>query len=273
MQTPIQSQMTKPIFEFHRGPLPLFISVPHAGTEVPHELQHRFTSVGQRLPDTDWHVDRLYDFARDMGASIMIANYSRYVVDLNRGPDSAPLYDTSPTSPVCAAVTFAGESIYQSDQTPTPEEVRHRVKTYWIPYHAQIEAELQRIKAQFGYALLWDAHSVASEVPGLFAGVLPEFNFGTRDGQSCPKHIAEALLQVVTEDGELGAVLDGRFKGGYITQHYGRPAQRIFAVQLELAQRAYLNESVHPDWRPDRAHRAQELIARLLGKFLKLGES
>ena len=265
--------MMKPIFDFHRGPLPLLISVPHAGTEVPDELRHRFTSVGQRLPDTDWHVDRLYDFARDMGASILIANYSRYVVDLNRSPDSRALYDAVPTSPVCAAVTFTGDSIYLADQAPAPAEIRERVESYWRPYHAQIEDELQRMVDQFGYAVLWDAHSVASEVPGLFAGVLPEFNLGTRDGAACPRHVGDALLQLLTEDGEFGAVLDGRFKGGYITEHYGSPAQKIFAVQLELAQRAYLDESAHPDWQPDRAYRAQELIAQLLGRLLKLAEA
>lgn len=265
--------MTKAIFEFHRGQLPLLISVPHAGTEVPPELQHRFTSVGQRLPDTDWHVDRLYDFARGMGASLLIANYSRYVVDLNRAPDSRPLYERAPTSPVCAAVTFTGESIYLSNQTPTAAEVRDRVETYWRPYHTQLEAELKRIREQFGYALLWDAHSVASEVPGLFEGVLPELNLGTRDAASCPKRIGDALLDLLTDDGEYGAVLDGRFKGGYITEHYGRPSEKVFAVQLELAQRAYLEEGAHPDWQPDRAGRAQELIARLLGKYLKLAET
>jgi N-formylglutamate deformylase len=263
----------KPLFDFHSGSLPLLISVPHAGTTVPDDLLHRFTSVGQRLPDTDWHVDRLYEFARELGASLLVANYSRYVVDLNRAPDSNPLYETSPSSPVCAAATFAGESIYVGDQSPDREEVQARVATYWRPYHAQIEAELRRMHERFGYAVLWDAHSVASEVPALFAGVLPEFNLGTRDGAACPPAIANGLLDLLTEDGEFGAVLDGRFRGGYITQNYGRPAQRTFAVQLELAQRAYLEEGTHPDWRVDRARRVQELIARLLTKFLKLSES
>lgn len=258
----------KPIFDFHHGPLPLLISVPHAGTGVPDALLHRFTSVGQRLPDTDWHVDRLYDFARDMGASVLVANHSRYVVDLNRAADSRPLYETQPTSPVCAAMTFGGESIYVADQTPSAAEVQQRVQTYWQPYHEKIEMELQRIREQFGYALLWDAHSVASEVPGLFEGVLPEFNLGTRDGAACPKDIADSLLRVLTDDGEFGSVLDGRFKGGYITQNYGRPSERIFAVQLELAQRAYLDEGPHPDWSADRAARAQALVSRLLEAFV-----
>jgi N-formylglutamate deformylase len=262
----------KQIFEFHRGTLPLLISVPHAGTEVPDELFHRFTSVGQRLPDTDWHVDRLYGFAREFGASMLIANYSRYVVDLNRAPDSAPLYESVPTSPVCATVTFSGDSIYLADQAPTHAEVTKRIEMFWRPYHQQLEAELQRLRALYGYAVLWDAHSVASEVPGLFAGVLPEFNLGTRDAAACPKHIGDALLKLLTDDGGFGAVLDGRFKGGYITQNYGRPLQQTFAVQLELAQRSYLEESTAPDWHDDRARRAQELIVRLLTKFLKLAE-
>lgn len=256
-------------FDFHRGTLPLLISIPHAGTEVPEALGRRLTALGRELPDTDWYVHQLYAFARELGASIINAHYSRYVVDLNRAPDSSSLYVADPTSPVCPTLTFTGEPIYMSGRQPAAEEISSRISEFWRPYHDQIAAELARIKAQHGSALLWDAHSIASEVPGLFAGVLPEFNLGTRDNASCPREIGDALLEIVTSDGKYGAVLNGRFKGGYITHHYGRPADKVYAVQLELAQRTYMNESPRGGWQPERAQTVAELIAQLLARYLK----
>ena len=258
------------VYEFHRGTAPLLISIPHSGIEVPEELAHRFTVVGRGLPDTDWHVHLLYDFARELGASIIKANYSRYVVDLNRAPDSAPLYAGNPTSPVCPTETFGGSFIYMAGHEPDEREIAARIERYWRPYHARIASELEAMHAAHGIARLWDAHSIASEIPNLFAGVLPEFNFGTRDGASCPRTVADALLALVKLDGEFGAVLDGRFKGGYITHHYGKPAQRVHAVQLELARRAYMDEGAVQIWEPQHAQRAQALISRLLGKYLQL---
>jgi N-formylglutamate deformylase len=258
------------IYEFHRGTLPLLISIPHAGIEVPASIAHRFTSGGARLPDTDWHVDKLYAFALELGASVIKANYSRYVVDLNRSSASTALYASDPTSPVCARQTFGGDSIYMSGHEPSAAEIGERIEQYWRPYHERLERELAGMRAQYGRALLWDAHSIASEVSGLFAGVLPEFNLGTRDHASCPREIGNALLEVVTRDGKLGAVLNGRFKGGYITLHYGQPAQGTYAVQLELAQRAYMDETSHLTWEPQRAQSAAGLIAQLLERYLQL---
>jgi N-formylglutamate deformylase len=257
------------IFDFHQGALPLLISVPHAGIALPDELRARLTEQGRALPDTDWHVHRLYSFARALGASMIVANYSRYVVDLNRSPDSASLYAGNPTSPVCPTHTFAGAPIYMSGRELRSEEVPARIEQYWRPYHDHIERELEGIRDRHGHALLWDAHSIASEVPGLFEGVLPEFNLGTRDHASCPKPIADSLLELVTRDGKYGAVLNGRFRGGYITQHYGRPAEKIYAVQLELAERTYMDESNPTRWDDVRASSAAEIISRLLARYLK----
>ncbi|HEY7641054.1 MAG TPA: N-formylglutamate deformylase [Steroidobacteraceae bacterium] len=256
------------VYEFHRGTAPLLISIPHSGTEVPEALAHRLTVVGRTLPDTDWHVHLLYDFARELGASIIKANYSRYVVDLNRSPDSAALYVGHATSPVCPIETFGGSFIYMAGHEPDDGEIAARIDQYWRPYHQRIATELAAMRTAQGRALLWDAHSIASEIPALFAGVLPEFNFGTRDGKSCPRAVSEALLQIITRDGEFGAVLDGRFKGGYITDHYGDPANGVYAVQLELARRAYMNEATEQLWEAQRAQRAQALISRLLDKYL-----
>jgi N-formylglutamate deformylase len=256
------------IYEFHQGSLPLLISIPHAGTEMPEALAQRLTVVGRGLPDTDWYVHQLYEFARELGASIIKANYSRYVVDLNRAPDSASLYVGNPTSPVCATETFGGSFIYMAGHEPDEREIAARIEEYWRPYHERIATELAALRAAHGRALLWDAHSIASEIPGLFEGVLPEFNLGTRDGASCPRALSDALLQVVVRDGEFGAVLDGRFKGGYITHHYGKPANGVYAVQLEVAQRAYMNEAPEHVWDAQRAERAQALISQLLSRYL-----
>lgn len=257
------------VYEFQQGSLPLLISIPHAGTFVPEPIAQRFTLAGSRLSDTDWHVDKLYEFAREMGASILKANYSRYVVDLNRSSDSASLYEGSPTSPVCPLLTFDDEPIYLPGREVTATEISARVDQYWRPYHQRLVAELKTMRQRHGSALLWDAHSIASEVPGLFIGVLPEFNFGTRDDASCPRAVADQLLDLVTSDGKFGAVLNGRFKGGYITQQYGRPNEGVYAVQLELSRRVYMDEAAGTGWSPERAQSATVLISQLLARYLK----
>lgn len=256
------------LYEFHRGTTPLLISIPHSGTELPEALAHRLTVTGRGVPDTDWHVHLLYEFAREIGASIIKANYSRYVVDLNRSPDSASLYVGKATSPVCPTETFGGSFIYMTGQEPDDREIAARIDEYWRPYHERIATELAALRATHGKALLWDAHSIASEIPSLFEGVLPEFNIGTRDGASCPREVSEALLQTVLRDGEFGVVLDGRFKGGYITDHYGKPADGVYAVQLELSRRAYMDEVPEQLWDPQRAAKARVLIGRLLNRYL-----
>jgi N-formylglutamate deformylase len=256
------------VFTFHRGSLPLLVSIPHAGIEVPEPVGQRFTVAGRQLPDTDWYVDQLYAFAADMGASVIKANYSRYVVDLNRSPDSSSLYATNPTSPVCPAFTFGGDEIYRPGEEPQRAEIAERIGRYWQPYHDCIHQEIERAHERHGFALLWDAHSIASEVPGLFAGVLPEFNLGTRDDTSCPPAVSNALLSSVHADGKYSAVLNGRFKGGYITLKYGQPANRIWAVQLELAQRTYMNESSREPFDPVRAHDVTRRIQALLHQYL-----
>jgi N-formylglutamate deformylase len=184
-------------YNFHRGSLPLLISVPHAGKLVPDELQPKLTQIARSLPDTDWYVDQLYGFAEQMGASIIRATYSRYVVDLNRSPDSASLYPNAPTSPVCPTHTFAGEALYREGTQPDDAEIADRLERYWHPYHQCIAEEIWRIRSDHGSALLWDAHSIASRMPTLFEGELPAFNFGTRDDSSCPRAIGEALLRTI----------------------------------------------------------------------------
>jgi len=225
-------------YAFHSGRIPLLVSVPHDGRELPDDVAVQMTEVGRSLPDTDWHVARLYEFAKDFGASMIIAKYSRYVVDLNRPADDTALYEGQLATGLCPTQTFAGQDLYTDTLRIDTDD---RVRRFWNPYHARISDTLSRFRESHGYALLWDAHSIASRVPALFDGELPTLNIGTWDGRSCSQSISDAVTQVA-QDSLYDAVLNARFKGGHITRHYGRPDTGVNAIQLEIAQRAYMNE-------------------------------
>ena len=229
------------VFNFHEGTSPLLISVPHDGIHLPTDIRARMTAAGAAVPDTDWHVAELYSFARELGASMLVANYSRYVVDLNRAATDDTLYPGQVATGLCPLQTFAGEDIY-SGSGVDDEEMRQRVATYWQPYHERLERALRSLRQQHGCALLWDAHSIASVVPRLFDGELPELNIGTNGGLSCAAAAAERVA-AVADASPYSYVVDGRFKGGYITRHYGNPESGVHAMQLEIAQRVYLNEA------------------------------
>ncbi len=229
-----------PVFHFQSGDLPLLISVPHDGRDIPDDIYDRMTDVGHSIPDTDWHVAELYEFAADMGAATLVANYSRYVVDLNRGEDDVALYTGQIATGLCPLKTFDGEAIYRSDGLGK-SEVAERVETYWRPYHEKIAETLTSMREEHGFALLWDAHSIASTVPRLFDGELAHLNLGSYSSASCDRSIEDAVASVATES-DLSVAINGRFKGGYITRHFGDPTNGIHALQLEIAQRAYMNE-------------------------------
>ena len=228
------------VFRHHSGDSPLLISVPHDGRDIPDTIGERMTEAGRSIPDTDWDVARLYEFATDLGASTVIANFSRYVVDLNRSADDLSLYPGQVATGLCPEETFAGEAIYRSGGVDDDEKA-HRVDQYWRPYHEHIRDTLASLRAQHGFALLWDAHSIPSIVPRLFDGELPELNLGSNSGASCDAAIEGAVFDVA-QGSSFDAVLNGRFKGGYITRHYGRPENGVQALQLEIAQRAYWSE-------------------------------
>ena len=251
------------ICSLHRGTLPLLISLPHDGTQLPAAIAERMQAEARRVPDTDWHVSRLYAFARELGASVLVPHFSRYVVDLNRPPDDTSLYPGQNTTGLCPDVQFSGAPIYRSGQQPSPQEIAARVDTYWRPYHAALAAELARIKAAHGRVVLWEGHSIRSVVPFLFDGRLPDFNLGTANGASCSAALQRRLAAVLERQSTYSFVVNGRFKGGYITRHYGRPAEGIDAVQLELAQANYMDEASFA-YAEDRAAGVQQLIGRLL---------
>ena len=223
------------------GELPLLISVPHDGCHIPDDIRSRMTPAGLAVPDTDWHVAQLYEFARDLGASMQVANYSRYVVDLNRSATDAVLYPGQLVTGLCPLSTFAGEDIYSDGGVSEPEKAE-RISTYWQPYHEELSSRLAAMRAKHGYALLWDAHSIPSIVPRLFDGELPALNIGTNSGKSCAPSIETAVFEAASV-GPYSAVLNDRFKGGYITRHYGSPDNHVHAIQLEIAQRTYMDEA------------------------------
>jgi len=229
------------VCELHRGDAPLLVSVPHDGRKLPPAIRERMTPAGLDIPDTDWHVARLYDFARNLGASMLVARYSRYVVDLNRPADDTPLYPGQVATGLCPEETFSGESIYRDGGVERQDRAT-RIRTYWQPYHAAISRELDRLRSAHGRVVLWDAHSIASVVPRLFEDELPVLNIGSNSGQSCDNGLVAAVAEIAGSS-RFSSALDGRFRGGYITRHYGRPAENVHALQLEIAQRGYMDEA------------------------------
>ena len=247
------------------GSSAVLISIPHAGTWLPRDFQQRLTRPAAALPDTDWYVDRLYDWAQTLGAGLLMAPASRYIVDLNRPADDQPLYSETTSSLLTGLFplrTFTGESIYLPEHEPGADECVRRLEDCWHPYHRCIESELRRIQCRHGYAILLDAHSIKSKLPLLFEGVLADLNLGSNGGFSAHRSLLEVARLALTGAG-FTLVVDGRFKGGYITRHYGQPQQGIHALQLELGQQAYMHEEP-PGWARDKAAVLQPVLRQLV---------
>ncbi len=254
-------------FHFHQGDSPLLISMPHVGTNIPAEVRAQMMPVADQLADTDWHLPLLYNMANELGASVIHAEYSRYVIDLNRSSDDSNLYPGQDTTGLCPTDTFAKEALYLDGKIPDAVEVQRRIQHYWQPYHQQLQAELARLRAKHGIAILWDAHSIASQVPRFFQGKLPDLNFGTADQHSCASGLQQTLaetLQTTVTEPAYSHIFNGRFKGGYITRNYGQPAQNIHAVQLEMSQCIYMEEAAPYSYRADLAVQVQPLLRSLL---------
>jgi N-formylglutamate deformylase len=252
------------IFTLHCGSAPLLVSMPHIGTDIPPDLQDAYMPRALAVEDTDWHLDLIYDFLPELGASVLKPRYSRYVIDLNRPPDDAPMYPGAANTELCPTRFFTGDAIYKPDCTPSMEERSWRRDAYWQPYHTALATELQRIKAQHGYALLWDAHSIRSQLPWLFEGTLPGLNIGTANGASAHASIAAAVDRVCADANGPSHVLNGRFKGGYITRRYGSPQNQLHALQLEMCRYLYMREDAPFDYNPDRARQIQPLLKAMM---------
>ena len=273
-------------FTLHCGSSPLLVSMPHIGTEIPADLRDDFVPRALAVEDADWHLDRLYNFLPSLGATVLKPRYARYVIDLNRPPDDAPMYPGASNTELCPTRFFTGDALYKPGREPRgPERVARR-STYWQPYHAALAQELARIKAIHGYALLWDAHSIRSHVPWLFDGKLPDLNIGTASGASADASIADAVMGSVvdaagvdmaqggaTTAGSPSAsgvthVLNGRFKGGYITRHYGAPQDHVHAVQLEKCQSLYMQEEAPFAYDEHKAAQIQPLLQSMVTNAL-----
>lgn len=235
-----------------RGSSPLIVSFPHVGTEIPDDIAARMSPQALRLDDTDFAQPALYDFAEEMEASTVTARWSRLVIDVNRPPDNTPLYPGQWGAGLVPTETFLGEAIYLG-AAPDAAEIAARRERYWRPYHQALRAAIDAAVEAHGFALLWDAHSISPVVPRLFDGTLPDLNMGTADGAACDAEARAAAFGVCRASG-FTTVLDGRFKGGFITRHYGAPAKGVHAIQMELAKSTHLG----PDNRID-----EGLAARL----------
>ncbi len=257
----------KPIFEFAAGTTPLLVSVPHAGAYMPDDLARRLTPEAAAMPDTDWHVEKLYSFAGEMGAGLISANYSRYAIDLNRDPTGTPLYPGADNTELVPLGTFAREPVYRPGQAPDAGEVAERVEKYWKPYHAALAAEIDAIRQRHGIAVLWDGHSIWSVVPRFFEGRLPDLNLGSVSGASADGDLTDCARAALDGPG-MSLVVDGRFKGGYITRKFGRPAEGMHALQLEKAMAAYMEEAPPYRWDPVRAAPMVARLRRTLGAVL-----
>ncbi|HEY8876783.1 MAG TPA: N-formylglutamate deformylase [Roseateles sp.] len=257
------------VFELRQGRVPLLISLPHVGTQIPAELAERLVPRALASEDTDWHLERLYrPLADKLGASLIVPRYSRYVIDLNRPPDDQPLYPgASGGTGLVPTRFFSDDPLYRDGAEPDATEVAARREAYWLPYHQALAGELERLRAAHGHALLFDGHSIRSELPWLFEGQLPALNLGTADGASCAPAITERLGALLAGQTRFSQVVNGRFKGGYITRHYGRPAEGQHAVQLEMCQRCYMDEACDPSGAYDEALAGQ--AAPLIEKMLK----
>ena len=250
------------LFSLKAADGPLILSVPHAGTLIPLDIARRLTPQARGLPDTDWYVDDLYDFAGEIGATVIAANYSRYVIDLNRPPDNQSLYPGQATTGLCPPIMFDGTPIYAGGGEVPAEEVAERHAACWQPWHDRLATEIARVKARHGFALLYDCHSIASRVPRLFDGLLPVLNLGTARTTSCDPEIERRLAAVMAVSGYTH-IVNGRFVGGHITRAFGRPAEGVHAVQMELGCDAYLaeNNGYRPD--PGKYARLKPVLRRI----------
>jgi N-formylglutamate deformylase len=254
------------VIDLNEGTSPIVLCAPHVGTQLPEDVRARLNDRGRALDDTDWHVHELYAGLLPTATTIS-ARYSRYVVDLNRPPEGGSLYPGQNTTGTCPTTDFDGQAIYEEGQTPTDDEIGDRVTRFHAPYHQAIEQQLARLRERHGAVLLYDCHSIRSLVPFLFDGELPVLNIGTNGGTTCAPSLEGVMVEgcrAAESGGGYTWVLNGRFKGGWTTRHYGRPEQGMHAIQMETAQRAYLHEAPPWDYQPSLAEQLRPYLKSML---------
>ena len=228
-----------------RGDAPLVASMPHTGIDIPPQIESRLVSPWLARKDADWWVDRLYDFAHSLGATVIRTALSRTVIDCNRDPSGVSLYPGQATTELCPTTTFDGEPLYRAGQEPAEADITARRTNFFEPYHQAIRAEIERLRKQHAKVVLYDCHSIRSKVPRLFDGALPNFNIGTNNGATCAPELTRAVEEVCAAT-SFTRVTNGRFRGGYTTRHYGQPGTGVHALQMELACRGYMREPDGP---------------------------
>jgi formiminoglutamase len=248
----------------HKGDQPIIISIPHAGQRLLASQNEDLIDPRAALDDTDHFVDRLYDFAFDMGISLIRSDMSRLVIDLNRDPEGVSLYPGRSTTGLVPTTDFKGLILYHEGKEPDNLEIRQRLIDYYHPYHEAIRQEINRLRIKFGRVILYDAHSVRSVLPWLFEGGLPLFNIGTNAGSTCSPALTEAVIKVCGPD----SVINGRFKGGYITRHYTNLNNGIETIQMELSKRGYMDEE-RTLWDDGRALALQKTLKTIMTICLK----
>lgn len=259
-------------YELAHGTTPLLVSFPHVGTEIPDDIAQRMTVAALLRADTDWHLPQLYDFARELGASTLVARCSRYVIDLNRPPEDTNLYPGQDTTGLVPVDTFHKEPLY-AGATPGAADVAARRERYWRPYHETLARELDRLQREHGVAVLWDAHSIASVLPRFFAGKLPDLNLGTARGASCSNSLQAVVESALQPQRTYSWVANGRFTGGYITRRYGRPRDGIHALQMEMCQCTYMNEAAPFAFRDDLASGMRPVLRAMVEAALSWARS
>ncbi|RXS95695.1 N-formylglutamate deformylase [Silvibacterium dinghuense] len=263
----------------HRGDAPLIVSISHAGTQLPACYRSSFVSQWLARKDVDWWLEKLYDFVhQELGATVVRTEICRSIIDVNRDPSGASLYPGQATTELCPSTTFDGEALYLVGEEPTPDKITQRTKEYFEPYHRTLRMEIDRLQAQHANVVLYDAHSIRSRIPRLFSGELPHLNLGTNDGQTCDAGLQQRLTQTAANSG-FSHVENGRFKGGWITRHYGSPSDGVHAVQMEIACRSYMRDPdvIREDewptpYLPASAQRLREILRVLLSDCLQFAE-
>lgn len=224
--------------------VPVILSVPHSGVEFPDELKaHYYPEMTAQPDDTDWFVHDLYNFAPELGITVIHAKYSRWVIDLNRDPESKPLYDDGRIITALVPTTdFLGNEIYIDKKfVPNDQETERRLEHYYWHYYQKIGSLLAERLAEFGQVLLWDAHSIRRFVPTIRNEPFPDLILGDTDEKSARKEIIEIALNSL-KAGKYGVNHNTPFKGGHITRYFGKPQMQVHALQLEMAKTNYMND-------------------------------
>ena len=260
-----------PVYNLHRGTTPLLVSLPHVGTKIPHAWRGQYLERAYAVEDTDWHLEQLYAFVRDVGASLIVPHFSRYVIDLNRPPENTPMYAGANNTELCPTRFFTGDPLYRDGLAPDAAGITRRLEVFWLPYHCALTDELARLNSAHGHAVLFDGHSIKSELPWLFEGRLPDLSLGTAGGASCAHSLRAALTSVFAAQTAFSYAVDGRFKGGYITRHHGRPDTGWHAVQLEMCWRCYMQEAPPYEVDATRADALHPVLRALVQTMLEWG--